>query len=86
MDFNHILPPFETFHVAFSSTAFNWAKTWSFCDTVFSNPPYCLCMSSIISIHLKDGPSMCPFGTLNQNMFVYIHHKPLSTQGLVSIR
>jgi len=54
--------------------------------TPFSQtPPYCLCISSIISIHLKDGPSMCPFGTLNQDMFAYIHHKPLSTQGSVSI-
>jgi hypothetical protein len=54
--------------------------------TPFSQtPPYCLCISSIISIHLKDGPSMCPFGTLNQFMFAYIHHKQLSTQDLVSI-
>jgi hypothetical protein len=47
--------------------------------------PYYLCISSITSIHLKDGPSMCLFGTLNQDMFAYIHHKSLSTQGLVSI-
>jgi hypothetical protein len=37
-------------------------------------------MFSNISIHLKDGPSMCPFGTLNQGMFAYIHHKLLSTK------
>jgi hypothetical protein len=54
--------------------------------TPFSqSPPYCLCISSIISIHFKDGLSMCPFGTLNQDMFAYIHHKPFSTQGLVYI-
>jgi hypothetical protein len=52
--------------------------------TPFSQtPPYCLCISSIISIHLKYGPSMCPFGTMNQDMFAY--HKPLSTQGSISI-
>jgi hypothetical protein len=54
--------------------------------TPFSQtPPYCLCMSSIISIHLKDGPSMCHFQTPNHDMIIYIHHKSLSTQGSVSI-
>jgi hypothetical protein len=65
--------------------AFNWAKTWSLCNTIFSNPSLLFVHIFNYSIHLKDGPSMCLFGTLNQDMFAYIHHKSLSTQGSVSI-
>jgi hypothetical protein len=49
-------------------------KPCHFATPFSQTTPYHLCISSIISIHLKDGPSMCPFGTLNQDMFVYIHH------------
>jgi hypothetical protein len=40
-------------------------KPGHFATPFSQTPPYCLCIFSIISIHLKDGPSMCPFGALN---------------------
>jgi hypothetical protein len=77
----------RTFRVACSSIPnFNWAKPCHFATPLFQTPLHYFYLSWIPLIHFGNNLWMCPFGTLNQNMFLCIHHKPLFTQVSISIR
>jgi len=77
----------KTFQMACPSMAFNWAKTWSLCNTVFLDP-FSLFVPIFNSFNafqrrsfkcvlLEHWIKMC---------WDCIHHKLFSTQDLISIR